>query len=79
VSVAVGFVLITTEVGCEIDVRGAVGAVEGVVGQWIVFGPHDLFVKIEADDEAELTRCIVQGVRSIPGITETRTLIGAEI
>ena len=76
---AVGCVLITTEVGCEIAVREAVGAIEGVVGQWIVFGPHDLFVKIEADDEAELTRCIVQGVRSIPGITETRTLIGAEI
>ena len=76
---AVGFILITTEVGCEIAVREAVGAIEGVVGQGIVFGPHDLFVKIEADDEAELTRCIVQGVRSIPGITETRTLIGAEI
>ncbi len=76
---AVGFVLITTEVGCEIDVRETVATVDGVVGQWIVFGPHDLFVKIEADDEAELTRCIVQGVRSIAGITETRTLIGAEI
>ena len=47
---AVGFILITTEVGCEIAVREAVGAIEGVVGQWIVFGPHDLFVKIEADD-----------------------------
>ena len=76
---AVGFVLITTEVGCEIDVREAVATVDGGVGQWIVFGPHDLFVMIEADDEAELTRCIVQGVRSIAGITETRTLIGAEI
>ena len=50
---AVGFVLITTEVGCEIDVREAVATVDGVVGQWIVFGPHDLFVKIEADDEAD--------------------------
>ena len=57
---AVGFILITTEVGCEIAVREAVGAIEGVVGQWIVFGPHDLFVKIEADDEAELSRFIVQ-------------------
>ena len=74
-----GFVLITTEGGSEIEVREAGGAIEGVGGRWIVFGPHDLFVKIEADDEAELTRCIVQGVRSIPGITETRTLIGAEI
>ena len=76
---AVGFVLISSEVVSEFDVREAVAAIDGVTGQWIVFGPHDLFVKIEADDEAELTRCIVQGVRSIPGITETRTLIGAEI
>jgi DNA-binding Lrp family transcriptional regulator len=40
---------------------------------------HDLFVKVEADDEAELTRCIVQEIRAIDGIAETRTLIGAEI
>ena len=40
---------------------------------------HDLFVKVEADDESELTRCIVQEIRSIEGIAETRTLIGAEI
>ncbi|MEC7706913.1 MAG: Lrp/AsnC ligand binding domain-containing protein [Candidatus Thermoplasmatota archaeon] len=76
---AVGFVLITTEAGCEIEVREAVSEVDGVVGQWIVFGPHDLFVKVEADDEAELTRCIVKGIREVPGIIETRTLIGAEI
>jgi DNA-binding Lrp family transcriptional regulator len=40
---------------------------------------HDLFVKIEADDETELTKCIMNEVRSIDGIAETRTLIGAEI
>ena len=76
---AVGFVLITTETGCEVTGREAVSAIEGVVGQWIVFGPHDLFVKVEADDETELTRCIVKGIREVPGIIETRTLIGAEI
>ena len=76
---AVGFVLITTETGCEVTVREAVSSVDGVVGQWIVFGPHDLFVKVEADDEAELTRCIVKGIREIPGIIEPRTLIGAEL
>ncbi len=76
---AVGFVLITTETGCEVEVRESVSRVEGVVGQWIVFGSHDLFVKVEADDEAELTRCIVKGIREVPGIIETRTLIGAEI
>ena len=76
---AVGFILITTETGAEVDVREAGSRIDGGGGQWIVFGPHDLFVKVEAEDEAELTKCIVQGVRGISGIVETRTLIGAEI
>lgn len=76
---AVGFVLISTEPGREIEVRDTVSKVSCVSGQWIVFGVHDLFVKVEADDEAELTRCIVKDVRSVDGIAETRTLIGAEI
>jgi DNA-binding Lrp family transcriptional regulator len=76
---AVGFVLITTSPGREIEVREEVSKFETVVGQWIVFGMHDLFVKIEADDEAELTRCIIQDIRNVPGISETRTLIGADI
>ena len=76
---AVGFVLITTSPGREIEVREEVSKFETVVGQWIVFGMHDLFVKIEADDEAELTRCIIQDIRNVPGISETRTLIRAEI
>jgi DNA-binding Lrp family transcriptional regulator len=76
---ATGFVLITTQAGQEIAVRDAVRKIANVKGQWIVFGLHDLFVKVEAEDEAELTRCIVKDVRSIAGIAETRTLIGAEI
>jgi|TARA_X000000368_G_scaffold169296_2_gene133570 DNA-binding Lrp family transcriptional regulator len=76
---AVGFVLITTEPGAEVSVREAVSRLTSVSGQWIVFGMHDLFVKVEAEDESELTRCIVQEIRSIDGIAETRTLIGAEI
>ena len=76
---AVGFILITTEPGCEIKVRVEVSKISCVKGQWIVFGNHDLFVKVEAVSESELTQCIVQEIRSIKGIHETRTLIGAEI
>ncbi|MBT3357896.1 MAG: Lrp/AsnC family transcriptional regulator [Euryarchaeota archaeon] len=76
---AVGFVLITTEPGWEVKVREEVSKVGCVVGQWIVFGMHDLFVKVEAEDEGEMTRAIVKDIRSIEGISETRTLIGAEI
>ncbi len=76
---AVGFVLITTQPGAEVSVREAVSKIEHVSGQWIVFGLHDLFVKVEAEDDVELTRCVVQEIRSIEGIADTRTLIGAEI
>ena len=75
----VGFILITTEPGFEIQVREEVSKIECVKGQWIVFGKHDLFVKVEAENESKLTRCIVQEIRSVKGIYETRTLIGAEI
>ena len=76
---AVGFVLITTEPGKEVSVREKVSEIECVSGIWVVFGNFNCFVKVEADDEAELTQAIVQGIRSVPGIVETRTLVGAEI
>ena len=76
---AVGFVLITTEPGMEISVREKVAEIDCVKGIWVVFGSFDCFVKVEADEESDLTEAIVQGIRSVPGIIDTRTLIGAEI
>jgi len=76
---AVGFVLITTEPGEEINVREKVAEIDCVKGIWVVFGNFDCFVKVEADDEAELTEAIIKGIRPVPGIVDTRTLIGAEI
>lgn len=76
---AVGFVLITTEPGEEISVREKVAEIDCVEGIWVVFGNFDCFVKVEADDEAELTEAIIKGIRPVPGIVDTRTLIGAEI
>ena len=76
---AVGFVLITTEPGQEVRVREQVAQVECVKGIWVVFGNFDCFVKLEADEEEKLTEAIVKGIRNVPGIVDTRTLIGAEI
>ena len=76
---AVGFVLITTEPGEEIRVREKVAEIDCVKGIWVVFGSFDCFVKVEADEESKITEAIVQGIRSVPGIVDTRTLIGAEI
>ena len=76
---AVGFVLITTLPGEEVSVRTSLDSVEGVVGRWVVFGSHDLLVKVEGANESEITRVVIEEIRSQKGITNTRTLIGAEI
>ncbi len=76
---AVGFVLIVTKAGYERSVRDALDDIELVTGRWGVFGEFDMITKVEADDDAALTRCIVEQIRNIEGIIETRTLIGAEI
>jgi len=76
---AVGFVLITTETGKEADVRQAIGEIEMVEQRWGIFGEFDVLVKVVADDEVELTRCIMEEIRKINGIIGTRTLIGSQI
>ncbi|MBS71362.1 MAG: AsnC family transcriptional regulator [Thermoplasmata archaeon] len=76
---AVGFVLIVTKAGFEKQVRESLDDIDLITGRWGIFGEYDLIAKIESDDDVALTRCIVEDVRTIEGITETRTLIGAQI
>ena len=76
---AIGFVLITTEPGQEKAVRGRLEEIELVTAGWMLFGEYDLIARVHADDEYDLTRCIVEEIRPMQGIVDTKTLIGAEI
>lgn len=76
---AIGFVLITTKPGKEQFVRDALDEIEYVTNKWILFGEFDLIARIQSEDEFTLTKTIVEEIRSIEGIIDTRTLIGAEL
>lgn len=76
---AIGFVLINSMPGHEHEIRSALDSIDLVSGRWMLFGEYDLIAKIQADDEAALTRCIVEQVRVISGIKDTKTLIGTEL
>ena len=76
---AIGFVLITTSAGFEHEIRAALDEIELVTDRWMLFGEYDLIASIQTNDEASLTRCIVEEVRTIKGIKDTKTLIGAEL
>jgi len=76
---AIGFVLITTEPGQEKAVRERLEKITLVTDGWMLFGEYDLIARVQADDEYDLTRCIVEDIRPMQGIVETKTLIGAEL
>ncbi|MGB0200445.1 MAG: Lrp/AsnC ligand binding domain-containing protein [Candidatus Poseidoniaceae archaeon] len=76
---AIGFVLITTEPGQEKLVRGKLEEIELVTAGWMLFGEYDLIARVQAEDEYDLTRCIVEEIRPMEGIVDTKTLIGAEL
>ena len=76
---AIGFVLITTKPGQEKMVRDNLEKIEFVTSGWMLFGEYDLIARVQADDEFQLTRCIVEQIRPMDGIADTKTLIGAEL
>jgi len=53
--------------------------IEFVTARWMLFGEYDLIARVQAEDEFLLTRCIVEEIRMIDGIDDTKTLIGAEL
>ena len=76
---AIGFVLITTQTGQEKMVRDRLEEIELVTSGWMLFGEYDLIARVQADNEYDLTRCIVEEIRPMEGIVDTKTLIGAEL
>ena len=76
---ATGFVLITTEPGKRTRCKSTVDEIKEVTSRWMLFGEYDLIAKVESDEEYTLTRVIVEEIRPISGITDTKTLLGAEL
>jgi len=75
---AVGFVLINTAPAREHDVYNTLRGMEKVIEVHPLFGEYDLIAKIEAKDYNELGKVVVNTMRTIPGVTNTRTLTGTK-
>jgi DNA-binding Lrp family transcriptional regulator len=76
---AVGYVLINVAPGKEHEVYLAVKDMENVADATLLFGDHDLIVKLEADSLATIAKSVVEAIRQVPGIIDTKTLAGAEL
>lgn len=71
--------LISVEPGRSTEIFKKVKGIEGVKVAETVAGPYDIIAKIEVDSLEKLTNVVFKGIRSIPGVTNTTTLIVLEL
>ena len=73
---AIGFVLISTVPAKEHDVFSALSNVEEIVEIHPLFGEYDIIAKIEAEDFNQLGQIVIDKIRTVNGVIDTKTLTG---
>jgi len=75
---AIGFVLISAAPAHEHEVYNKLSKVPQIVELHPLFGEYDLIAKIEAEDFERLGNIVVNHIRSIEGVIDTKTLTGTK-
>ena len=78
VVMAVGYVLLNVVPGVEHDVYLQLKDLDVVADITVLFGDYDLIVKLVADDLSSIAATVVESIRQIPGLLDSKTLAGAE-
>ena len=78
VNLAIGFVLIKTAPAAEQEVYDIVKDMENVIEVHSLFGEYDIIIKLQAKDFNTLGQIVVDDIRSIEGVEDTKTLTGIE-
>ena len=69
------FVLIKTHPGRERDVYVSLDNLDAVLEVHVLYGEHDLIVRVGNDNPKELAHILMNTFRTIDGIRDTETLI----
>jgi len=75
---AAGYVLVNVSPGKESEAYESIKSVPNVTDATMLFGDYDIIAKLEADSLGEIAKTVVEIIRQIPGVTDTKTLAGAE-
>jgi len=75
---AAGYVLVNVSPGKESEAYESIKRVPNVSDATMLFGDYDIIAKLEADSLGEIAKTVVEIIRQIPGVTDTKTLAGAE-
>jgi DNA-binding Lrp family transcriptional regulator len=77
--VVTGFVLMHISPLHESDVFNKLSKLSEVIELHPIFGEYDLIAKIESKDFESIGKIVINKIRTIEGIVDTKTLIGISI
>ena len=75
---AVGFVLIRVAPALELEVYDKLSKLQEIIELHPLFGEFDLIAKIEAENFGKLGSIVVNKIRSMKGVIDTKTLTGTK-
>ena len=75
---AVGFVFISIAPMKERDIHTTLSNIPEIVEHHPLFGEFDIIAKIEAEDFNLVGQVVMYKIRTIPGIVDTKTLMGTQ-
>jgi DNA-binding Lrp family transcriptional regulator len=75
----IAFVLITTKPGAEKEVYDSLKNIPEVTELHPIFGEYDLIIKLNSDNADNIGELVVQKIRVLDGITDTKTFIGIKL
>ncbi len=75
---AIGYVLINTAPAHEHEVYTKLSKIPEIVELHPLFGEFDLIAKVEPEDFEKLGTLVVEKIRSIKGVIDTKTLTGVQ-
>ena len=76
---AVGYVLVNVTPGLEIEAYNTIKGMQNVDDITVLFGDYDLIIKLVADDLASIAKTVVETIRPVDGVLNTKTLAGADV
>tara|TARA_A200000159_G_scaffold151610_1_gene161898 strand:- start:479 stop:715 length:237 start_codon:yes stop_codon:yes gene_type:complete len=76
---AVGYVLVNVTPGMEIEAYNTIKGMQNVDDITVLFGDYDLIIKLVANDLASIAKTVVETIRPVNGVLNTKTLAGADI
>ena len=73
---SIGFILIKAAPALEHEVYNKLSKILEIIDLQPLFGEYDLIAKIEAEDFEKIGEIVINNIRSVKGVIDTKTLTG---